>query len=185
MAESIKTKNEIDFPSVDTKETDKSVPLHYHNGVDSPVVDKANKKVLGVLTDYICILNATNVSLANATWTRTSFISELVDPTDMHSSTFNTSRVYPPIGGVYRISGYVRFADNTTGDRGVRIYKRGVTSGIDFYSKADGSGQTTVTFDFSFNLTTLDYVELYLYQSSTGTLNATYVQLNVQLLANV
>jgi hypothetical protein len=176
---------EVSYPEIEGTKPDVVVPLHYHNGVDSPFIDKQNKKRLNIWSDYACIVNGTGLSLTNSSFTRLSFSTEVLDLIDMHRTDLNPQRLTMQVGGAYRITGYIRFADNTTGDRAIAIYKNGVTTGIIFYSRPDGSGHASITFDYTLTFSASDYIELYAYQSSGGALDASYVQVSCQLIASI
>lgn len=183
--EATKTKNEVDYPSLSSSNNNtQPLPIHHHNGVDSPFIDKQNKRHLGIYLDYLTAVNATNVTVANATWTVATLTTEVLDPSDMHSTTINPSRLTVPYGGVYRITGYVLFATNATGDRGARLYKNGISTGISFYSRPDATGNCSIQFDFAASLVSSDYIQLYIYQSSTASMDVAYVQLGLSFIGN-
>jgi hypothetical protein len=119
--------------------------------------------------------NSATQGISNATWTALTLDSENFDTTAIHSTSSNTSRMTVPSGkgGKWLFDGYAEFASNTTGLRAVDLYVNGVSSG-----PMNRVGSPPATADL-FTLTTrnvfllaaTDYVELFCYQASGGSLN--------------
>jgi hypothetical protein len=90
------------------------------------------------------------------------------------NSNFDTtnSRFTPTVAGYYQITGQVAFTGSSTGYSGSAIYKNGsaVAYGSVCPNNTSLGGQTTVTSIIYFNGST-DYVELYGWQNSGGSLN--------------
>ena len=181
MAEKRSRAKDLEFPTVDGGKQEQTIPYHTHNGVDTPQVDKQNKKQLGVYSDYICVVNAGSTSIPNNTSTVIPLTAEVLDPLAMHQTgTFN-SRITVPVTGVYRVTIYARWATNTTGDRGIALYKNGVSQQT-HYVESDASGNAIHTFDYVLSLSSTDYLELYALQVSTAALALASSQITVSLI---
>ncbi len=95
----------------------------------------------------------------------------------MHSTTVNNTRVTPPLAGLYRVSAITSFAPNTTGfsthSIGLNGSRQNPEGGV-YNSGAMLAGANVtlpqITAYLNCNGTT-DYVELFAYQNSGGTLN--------------
>lgn len=125
----------------------------------------------GTPTAVGCSVGPETQSISNATYTAITFSTERFDTDAFHSTSSNTSRITIPTGkgGKYLFIGSTRWGTGS-GDRYMKFYKNGVAQ--------DGTTRTS-TSAFSFNTTfyadtlvATDYVEMYVYQSSGGSLNA-------------
>jgi hypothetical protein len=114
-------------------------------------------------------------SISNATWTATTFDTEVLDTNGFHSLVTNTSRITIPTGyaGKYLINYGVTFATaSATGARYGQIYKNGVTlAGSSAFATptsgfAPGANNSIIT-----SLSEADYIEAYIYQSSGSSMN--------------
>lgn len=121
-------------------------------------------------------------SLSNTTYTKIQLNNVGFDTHGAFDSATNY-RYTAQVPGYYLVTGSIRFAVNATGSRYVNVYKNGSLS---FYSQSGGySADETVmqTTDRVF-LNAGDYLELYGYQSSGGSLNVagdingTYLSVN-------
>lgn len=112
-------------------------------------------------------------SISNTTFTVITFDSELFDTDGFHSTTTNTSRMTIPSGkaGKYLIVGRGTFANNATGNRGVRILKNGTLIGEIQTWNAGATYGSSVEITQIADLTVGDYVELASFQASGGSLN--------------
>jgi hypothetical protein len=119
-----------------------------------------------------CVLfNTTNQNLSNATATIVTFDSESLDTDAYHSTSTNTGRITIPAGkaGKYLVVSTLRFDSNATGRRLNYIYKNGVK--VKEYELASvGSTYPTLSVSTILDLAVADYVELYAWQNSGGTL---------------
>jgi hypothetical protein len=113
-------------------------------------------------------------SVSNGTFTALTFDAESYDTDTYHSTSTNTSRVTIPAGkaGKYLLHGTIGYSGSATGLRNAAIYKNGsavkylvVTLGVG--SSDNGRLSFAATLDLAVN----DYVELYFYQASGGSLD--------------
>lgn len=115
--------------------------------------------------------NSANIAISNATNTALTFDSERWDTDTIHSTSSNTGRLTATTAGKYLIVGQVRWPANVTGLRQVWI-KLNATTDIAVKRKAqtenDLLGMDVTTL---YDLDATDYVELYVYQNSGGSLN--------------
>jgi hypothetical protein len=117
------------------------------------------------------VYNSADISVANAQWTSLTFNSENFDTDGIHSTTTNTGRLTCVTSGTYLIFGSVRWADKGTGRRIMQILHGG-TDTIARVEYAIVSSSTVMTISTVYNLSAGQYVELSVYQSSGGDLNA-------------
>ncbi len=108
-------------------------------------------------------------SISNETYTRVSFNYEFYD-TDNAFDPNTTQRFTVPSGkaGKYHFDTMVRFSP-FTGEVRVVPYKNGGDYG--FQSTYIGNKHTTVTSSFDLDLVAGDYIEIYCWQNSGGSLN--------------
>lgn len=124
------------------------------------------------------ILGSSNQSFSNTTQTAISFASsnnsvEAIDTHNFHSLSSNPSRVTPTLAGIYACSGTILWASNATGDRRAYIGKNG-TAGAPVsrrFGTSGGALTCEVYREVECNGST-DYIELFGYQSSGGSLDA-------------
>ena len=112
-------------------------------------------------------------TISNATFTAVLFDSESFDTDTFHSTASNTSRVTIPSGkgGKYALSGTVSCDGAASGVRAMAIYQNG--SPVKYVSQALGAGAgaaSRLSFALTLSLVATDYVELYFYQESGGSL---------------
>lgn len=115
-----------------------------------------------------------NSSIATATFTAISFLSERYDVGGCHSTASNQSRLTVPTGGdgVYHIGGNATFAANATGIRELRIRLNGSTYiAVQSDTTVSASGDHSMNVSCEYKLVAADYVELVVYQTSGGLLN--------------
>lgn len=118
-------------------------------------------------------------SLANTTWTAITMTAEVIDTISGHSLVTNTSRYTPNVAGTYEVYGQVAFAINATGDRGAQFRKNGsTTDGLQYGAARAMSGGNFAGIAVSSGVVNLngttDYVELYAFQDSGGTISTSY-----------
>lgn len=122
----------------------------------------------------ICVLKQGTVqSLTTATLTAITFDVETLDRDNQHSTSSNTDRVI--IGstlGWYRITGSIAYAGNATGDRRAVIYLNGgASNGYSISHPSSTALISTNVVGYVQATSVTDYVQLYGYQSSAGSLN--------------
>lgn len=99
---------------------------------------------------------------------------DLLDPLNWHNPASNNSRIIPTINGWYQVNGNVQFASSTTaGRRAAAVRVNGATlyygTVIPNTTTGGNLGAIVIT-EVPLNGTT-DYVELYAYQDTGGSLN--------------
>lgn len=126
---------------------------------------------------YLHVYQSVVQALTTSTAAAITFTSEVVDTINGHSTGANTSRYTPTVPGKYRCLGMVAFAVNATGNRLAQFKKNGAfaDSGPAVqHAAASGQGSFEVanaTFDMNGSS---DYIELFGWQSSGGSLNTLY-----------
>jgi hypothetical protein len=121
----------------------------------------------------ICRAYATGTqSLANSTVTAITLGSESYDTDTMHSTVSNTSRITFTTAGVYSLIGEATFDINATGTRDIYLFLNGTTRISEATAPSSGAStysQLQVGAQYSFAAN--DYVEMYAWQNSGGSLN--------------
>jgi hypothetical protein len=122
------------------------------------------------------LYSSVSVSIPNSTWTAVNFNSESLDTNAYHSTSSNTSRITIPAGkaGKYIIFGKAQFQKNGTGRRLAKLRINGTGT-----SYSEGEAPPSNNQDTSITLTCInfaslsvnDYLELYVYQESGGSLD--------------
>ena len=126
-----------------------------------------------------CFLRKTaNQSISNSTDTAQTWDVEDIDTDAFHSTATNTARITIPSGkdGKYLVTAQVRFeASNTTGRRISRIYKNGsLDASFQWETAPTTLGAVTTGNSFIEVLAAGDYIELYAFQTSGGTINTLF-----------
>jgi hypothetical protein len=128
----------------------------------------------GGFVGAVAYKSASAQSIANATDTIVTFDAEEFDTDGFHSTSVNTGRMTIPAGkgGKYLCIGNVIFAANATGQRSMNFAKNGSSAGAFQQLASAGSGTSTI-FCISgiLDLVATDYVEISVFQNSTGSLN--------------
>jgi hypothetical protein len=117
---------------------------------------------------------ATTQLLTNNTVAAISLDMELVDSDGGHSPTVNNSRYTAQVAGWYAVSGVVSFVSNGSVVRLAYIVKNGTGGTVGAYVEytAASAGITSVPLNVQIvQLNVGDYVELYGFQNSGGSLN--------------
>ena len=115
--------------------------------------------------------NSVAISIPTASETIVPFDSERYDSDAIHDTAVSTGRLTCKTAGLYRITGRLRFAANTTGIRYAYLRLNGATI-IDFDARVPLSGlQTYLLVSTEYQLAVNDYVELIAYQNSGAALN--------------
>jgi hypothetical protein len=112
-------------------------------------------------------------SLNNTTLTAIQFNNETYDTDACHDNATNNTRLTAPFTGYYLVGGHAQFEANATGVRLLTVGVNG-TVGLDNVQWPAPSGAgITANADVStvLQLTAGDYVELFAWQNSGGTLN--------------
>ena len=117
--------------------------------------------------------DGTSQSISNNTFTAVLFNAEDYDTDSIHSTSSNTDRFTVPTGkdGKWAISASVLFGGSSSGERRIAIYKNGATANTDNRLSGQGSAGQTMAVNSVFNLVATDYLSIYVYQDSGGSLN--------------
>jgi len=130
--------------------------------VDPIVIKNSLSRVKAVLTSNLLIANN---AVSNITWN-----SEIYDFGAMFAPP--ALNITIPITGEYLIAGYVEFAANSTGQRGISIATpNGASEDLDLRVDAAASGTTGLSVSMIYSLTALDTIQLAVFQDSGGNLN--------------
>lgn len=138
------------------------------------VNSSGNAPEWGFATFSGCSLyNSGNISAANATDTAITFDSEEFDTDGFHSTSSNTSRITIPTGkqGYYLINAIIAYASNSTGQRYLNIFKNGAVIRQPISALTNTGGAAQYSASVILNLAAADYIELYAYQTSGGSVN--------------
>ncbi len=96
---------------------------------------------------------------------------------------YTTGQVTNEIDGLYLVNALVEFQSNNTGIRELSLWNSGVKVDYVHTDAQVTSGVTTIlTFNNFYRLETLDYLQLYVLQKSTGNLNVVRAVFNVALI---
>jgi len=132
--------------------------------------------------------DTTGTSVSNATWTAIPLALETYDTSTFHDNVTNNSRMTVPAdkAGYYQINAQGLWNTNTTGSRQIAIYKNGSVAIYGVLPASAASGDIVSSVIFTLNLAVSDYVQMYAYQNSGGSLafypNNTYGGLSVTYL---
>jgi hypothetical protein len=113
-------------------------------------------------------------SISNNTFTAITFNLEDFDTNTYHDNSTNNSRITIPTGkgGYYALSGVVSFAANGTGARGITLNKNGAEINYLIFQAPNVSGQPLmVPISYVISAAANDYLELFAYQASGGSLD--------------
>ena len=117
------------------------------------------------------VYNVSAISIDHDTVTALTFDTERFDTDDIHSTSSNTGRLTCVTAGKYLITANLGFGSNATGRRFAGIRLDGATY-IAADSKPAANGDTTwFSLSTIYDLTATQYVEVLVYQNSTGALN--------------
>jgi len=121
----------------------------------------------------VSVYDSTNQAISNGVTTALTFNAEYFDTNGYHSTSTNTSRLTVPTGkaGYYLITAQGTFAKNATGGRSIVFYKNGAY--LRYSADIAGSSSFYVGNEMTvvYNLAEADYIELFCYQNSGGSLN--------------
>jgi len=107
------------------------------------------------------------------------------DTDGFHDPASNDSRITIPTGkgGLYLVSSYVQFAQNSTNDRGIHFGVTGTSnSASQLYVRAAANWKTRLTLTVPLLLAAGDYVEVLVDQDSGTTINVEAAWFSVVLL---
>jgi hypothetical protein len=121
----------------------------------------------------VSVYDSTNQAISNGVTTALTFNLEYFDTNGYHSTSTNTSRLTVPAGkaGYYLITAQGTYAKNATGGRSIVFYKNGAW--LRYSADIAGSSSFYVGNEMTvvYNLAEADYIELFTYQNSGGSLN--------------
>jgi len=119
------------------------------------------------------LYKSANASITNATDTTVTFNSENYDTDGFHDTTTNAERITIPAGkgGKYLITAKITYASNTTGIRGIYLYKNAAVFLTYNSGNLQVSGECNVLLSYVVSLNATDYVYFQTYQNSGGALN--------------
>jgi hypothetical protein len=120
----------------------------------------------------VAVSNSAAISVPNTTFTALTFDTEQVDTDAYHSTSSNTSRITIPAGktGTFLIIGAVTWNANATGDRYLSLRLNGNAIGSQLHM-GTAAGKNFGIFETIYSLTAGDYIELFAYQASGGSLD--------------
>lgn len=144
-------------------------------------VNDLNSNLSAIVTEFnaaIPQVRATSTaatSLSTATLTMLPMEAETYDTgtpsNNMHDTSTNNSRLICRVAGLYLIVGTATYTANATGGRGAAIKLNGTTYISEtFVGNCGASVETSVTTTSVYRLAVNDYVELFGYQNSGGSL---------------
>ena len=114
---------------------------------------------------------STNQSISSGTFTAVTWDVENYDTDSIHSTSTNTSRFTIPTGksGYWRFTSQIRWANNSSGGRYLQIAKNG--TGLVYTENEADTRAFTQSITKTLSLTAGDYLELFVLQTSGGSLN--------------
>ncbi len=121
-----------------------------------------------------CSLTKTgSTTVSNATSTAIPFDTENFDTNGYHNNSSNNTRITIPAGkgGYYLLNGFITIDGSSTGERQIIFYKNGVSLGNVTGGIAMLNTLAAINFNYTLALADSDYVELYVYQASGGSLD--------------
>ena len=115
-------------------------------------------------------------STANATFVAITWNQEDFDTNTYHDNATNNTRITIPTGkgGYYLITGAVQYDGNATKNRGCEIRLNGSSGAVNylyFLSTAEVTNSPVYPMSYILSLSAGDYIELFSYQNSGGSLN--------------
>lgn len=110
-------------------------------------------------------------SIAKNTWTALNFNTERFDPSAMHDTSTNNTRITFGSAGTYAVGGNVLFAANDVGRRGILIEEGGSDVLAMQQVNACSTSGTGLTISTIYTFDADDYIQLKVFQGSTDALN--------------
>jgi len=117
--------------------------------------------------------NNANVSIPDASNTLLPMNSTQYDTDDMHDDTTNNNRITFTTAGYYVVNVQLLWASNTTGVRSHNVTLNAGASVCIYNWEAEALARY-LTFSFQYHFDADDYITMYCYQNSGGSLNLTY-----------
>jgi hypothetical protein len=126
----------------------------------------------GATFSGVAVSNSAAISVPNTTFTALTFDTEQLDTDGYHSTVTNTSRITIPAGktGKFSINGAVTWNANATGDRYLTLRLNGNAIGSQLHM-GTAAGKNFGIFETIYSLDAGDYIELFAYQASGGSLD--------------
>jgi hypothetical protein len=120
----------------------------------------------------VALSNSAAIAIADSTFTALTFDTEQLDTDGYHSTVSNTSRITIPSGktGKYLIIGAVTWNANATGDRYLTLRLNGNSIASQLHM-GTATGKNFGILTTIYSLTAADYIELFAYQASGGSLD--------------
>lgn len=127
----------------------------------------------GVTANQARVYNSATIShTTSGSWQSVTFDSERYDPSAMHSTSVNPSRITALVAGVYDIKANLAFAPSAVGIRGLRLLLNGTTIIFqDVRVSSSATASTSIGAATDYQLAVNDYVEMQGFQDSGGALN--------------
>lgn len=119
------------------------------------------------------VVNTTDQSISNATFTTVAFNSENFDTNTFHDNSTNNTRMTIPAGkgGYYLITCAIQFGSNDTGFRATVIKKNGSDYQNLNWVDADSGNNIWTSGSATVSCVATDYLEMSVYQNSGGALD--------------
>ena len=109
-----------------------------------------------------------NVSLANSTFTKVTFNTEIYDPEGEYDHA--TNHRYLPVAGTYLISAKITLVSATDGHRWIaNIYKNGSSQNTNYMINANASDENTMYISQIVTASGSDFYEIFAWQASGST----------------
>lgn len=126
-------------------------------------------------SEYCRVYNNAPFPLANVTDTPVTFNSERIDPNGLHSTVSNTGRITFPTDGFRTVGASIQYAANSNGARrqSYILLNGSFAIALDCRPPTGGGFVTTYSLVTGWYFSAGDYIELYCYQDSGGSLNLT------------
>ena len=122
-------------------------------------------------TEGARVYHSATQSIANNTVTTLTFDSESYDTSGIHEAVINPTRLTCQTAGKYLIYGMAKWADNTTGFRGLYLWVNQTTYIAAVQNTATPQGVREHLIMMLYNMVAADYVEMRAVQSSGGALD--------------
>jgi len=120
---------------------------------------------------YVRVTQSAKTDVASATWTGISFDTEVIDASNLHSTSVNSSRITLGSSGSWLVGGSVAFAPNSSATRQIRILVNDTNAAAYLGINAlPAAGNTPVAIATQVYATSSnDYVTLVVFQDSGST----------------
>lgn len=129
---------------------------------------------LGLWTPPMChVTHSAGQSIAHNSVAILAFDTERYDPSGMHDTATNNSRVTIAAPGRYRLMAGVEWAANANGQRALNLKLNGTTVLASVLDSATAALGVRELVAIEYQLAAGDYIEVEVYQNSGGALNVT------------